>query len=48
MSNDEGDDIDIIVRTVSDAVIDHPSITFDVTVADRLKLKTFYLVMALS
>ena len=45
MNDSDEDEFDIIVKTVNDIVMDHPSITFDVTIAERLKLRNFYLVI---
>ena len=45
MADSDEDKFDIIVKTVYDIVMDHPSITFDVTIAERLKLRNFYLVI---
>ena len=42
MGDKDEDAFKAVVEIVSDVVMEHPSTTFDVTVADCLKLRNFY------
>ena len=47
MAEKDEDDFKEVVKTVYDVVMEHPSITFDVTIAECLKLRNFYRVTSL-